>query len=197
MIVSLNIPMPEGSCKSILLCISNQIRQKRLRLAEFFKDGDSLRRGICGQTVFLSAMTQLNISLSAAEISVVLEYYGHSAKFDYRKFLRDIESFDAPPCLSIVFESIPIATPPFVSTVDPIPDLRRQVITNRVSIRDFFSDFDPLKKGYCQVSNLKHVFSLLNLHADLPSLLFRYANPDGSFQYESMCRDIETGRAKF
>jgi len=199
MIVSCNTNVSENPCRDVLKGISEQVQKRRVRLSEFFKDGDLLRKGVCSETVFLSAMTQLNIVIKSTEIVHLLNCYRVplSQKLNYRKFLLDVGSFEVPPALPVVLE-LPDSKNQerlqnSLNHATTLRSLQDQIYTTRVGIRDLFPDFDPLRKGFCQVSKVKHVFSVLGLSADLDALVGKYGNPDGSFQYDAMCTDIEAG----
>merc|ERR1712048_912367 len=71
-------------------------------------------------------------------------------------------------------------------------------LEKRIRLYEQFQDFDPLRKGFCTVGQVKTVFTILNIgreinKADFEKLAYAYMREDGLFCYADFCSDIETG----
>lgn len=142
--------------------ICEEVSLKRARLSEFFKDYDPLHRGECNPSGLHCAMTQLNIRLSEDEFGKLHEAYydPRNGKFCFRKFLHDVEEAEEIAVLEEEKEHQEhlVAKPPKTrlkstkhvwksGALSVLTTLQAQVYERRVSFRDFFHDFDKLRKG--------------------------------------------------
>mmetsp|Transcript_107119 Transcript_107119/g.130681 ORF Transcript_107119/g.130681 Transcript_107119/m.130681 type:complete len:490 (-) Transcript_107119:110-1579(-) len=76
-----------------------------------------------------------------------------------------------------------------------VDKLRSKVVEGRIRIKEYFQDFDPLRKGYCAASQVKTVLTILNLskivtREDYEQLINTYAREDGMFCYGDFCADV-------
>lgn len=76
-----------------------------------------------------------------------------------------------------------------------VDKLRSKVVEGRIRIKQYFQDFDPLRKGYCAASQVKTVLTILNLskivtREDYDQLIQSYAREDGMFCYGDFCADV-------
>lgn len=63
---------------------------KRVRIEEFFRDFDKLRKGRVTVPQFRSVLSMLNFSLSAGEFEALAEKYGVDTMFNYSSFCNSI-----------------------------------------------------------------------------------------------------------
>merc|ERR1712093_839182 len=47
-----------------------------------------------------------------------------------------------------------------------VQKVQAKVVERRVRLREHFQDFDPLRKGFCSLGQVKSVFSLLKVEVD-------------------------------
>jgi len=83
-------------------------------------------------------------------------------------------------------------------TLSPVEKLRSKCVEKRVRLYEQFQDFDPLRKGFCTVGQVKTVLTLTNLgkeitKPDFDKLCYTYMRDDGLFSYAAFCQDIEVG----
>lgn len=72
--------------------------------------------------------------------------------------------------------------------------LQAQVYEKRVGFRDFFHDFDPLRKGLITEGKLRCVLSLLNFEVteeEISSIMALYGVGDSCLDYRRLCSDVE------
>mmetsp|Transcript_102192 Transcript_102192/g.288684 ORF Transcript_102192/g.288684 Transcript_102192/m.288684 type:complete len:492 (-) Transcript_102192:73-1548(-) len=82
--------------------------------------------------------------------------------------------------------------------IHPLDKLRAKVVEKRMRLYEQFQDFDPLRKGFCTVGQVKTVFTILNLgkeinKQDFEKLVYAYMREDGLFCYAEFCRDVDRG----
>eukprot|EP00747_Dinoflagellata_sp_TGD_P162152 gnl/TRDRNA2_/TRDRNA2_179447_c0_seq1.p1 gnl/TRDRNA2_/TRDRNA2_179447_c0~~gnl/TRDRNA2_/TRDRNA2_179447_c0_seq1.p1 ORF type:complete len:490 (-),score=99.94 gnl/TRDRNA2_/TRDRNA2_179447_c0_seq1:13-1482(-) len=82
-----------------------------------------------------------------------------------------------------------------------VQKVQSKVVERRVRLIDSFYDFDPLRKGRCTASQVKTVFTILNLDKeitrdDFENLVAIYAIGDGldsgMFNYAAFCQDVNS-----
>jgi len=84
--------------------------------------------------------------------------------------------------------------------LDPVHKLQCKVAEARCRPKDAFQDFDPLRKGYCTVGQVKAVFTIMNLarHIDkdeFQQIIDRYVRDDGLFCYQAFVTELDTAFA--
>jgi Ca2+-binding EF-hand superfamily protein len=77
-----------------------------------------------------------------------------------------------------------------------VKKLQAKVVEKRLRLNEYFTDHDPLRKGFCTAGQLKTVLTILNLAKELKRddfqvLLQVYARDDGMFCYALFVRDID------
>jgi len=82
--------------------------------------------------------------------------------------------------------------------LSPVQKLQAKCVEKRVRLYEQFQDFDPLRKGFCTVGQIKTVLTLTNLgkeitKQDFDKLCYTYMRDDGLFNYSAFCADIEQG----
>jgi len=81
--------------------------------------------------------------------------------------------------------------------VHAVDRIKAKVAEKRVRVKEFFQDFDPLRKGFCSPSQAKTVLTLTNLAKEIDKaafeqLLHTYMRDDGYFSYKEFCRDVDS-----
>merc|ERR1719387_123024 len=75
-----------------------------------------------------------------------------------------------------------------------VQKVQAKVVEIRVPLVEHFQDFDPLRKGFCTIGQVKTVFSLLKLNvdqADFDQLAALYSREDGQFCYAAFCNEVD------
>lgn len=81
-------------------------------------------------------------------------------------------------------------------SMSPVQKIQAKVVEKRLRMYEHFQDFDPLRKGFCSVGQVKTVFTLLNIgkeihKADFDKLAHMYMRDDGLFCYADFCADVD------
>ena len=190
--------------------VCREVNKRRARLSEFFKDFDNLRRGECNVSALKCAMTQLNIELTETEFESILHAYYDSSngKFRYRAFLHDVEESEEVIAIEEEKEresANPPASPSHIrspkhvwpsGSLSVVRMLQAQVYEKRVDFRDFFHDFDQLRKGFVSESNLRCVLTQLHFDVtddEIAELVRLYGVPGTgkTVDYRQLCTDVE------
>ena len=189
--------LKHNQASSVLKRITEQAFRNRLRVGEFFRDSDPLHRGECRQSAFKCSLTQLKIQLNTDDISALMIQYTDTLTglVKYRQFLADLQLLESAllPAKNYMQLPQPIASRVGheTSMTEVLERIRVQVCANRVRLSDFFTD--PLRKGYCTFSNVLSSFTLLGISlsaSEIQQLHSTYGNTDGTFNYETFCRDV-------
>merc|ERR1712178_75267 len=67
-----------------------------------------------------------------------------------------------------------------------VQKVQARVVERRVRLTEHFQDFDPLRKGFCTLGQVKTVFAILKVEvcsADFDELTSFYMRDDGMFWY--------------
>jgi len=75
-----------------------------------------------------------------------------------------------------------------------VEKVQAKVVERRVRLNEHFQDFDPLRKGFCTLGQVKTVFAILKVEvnsADFDELTSFYMRDDGMFCYAGFCADID------
>merc|ERR1719428_1625095 len=80
--------------------------------------------------------------------------------------------------------------------LSPVDKIRAKVVEKRCRLFEHFQDFDPLRKGYCTCSQVKTVFTMMNLAKEIDKAAFEelcatYVREDGLFCYKDFCMDCD------
>jgi Ca2+-binding EF-hand superfamily protein len=195
---------------SVTDAIYDIARIKQVRLSEFFRDHDKLRSGKCTLSALKSIISRLNVPLRPSQFDELATLYtdNESREFNYRAFLKVISEKEALGNESNLCKfqyqlsehSVPTTHSHQVWEKGRLPAislLQAQVYEKRVDFREFFRDFDPLRKGRISESNLRCVLSLLNFEVtedeilELVSLYGTCPLPK-NIDCEKLCFDVES-----
>lgn len=79
--------------------------------------------------------------------------------------------------------------------ISAVERIQARIVERRVRPRQYFQDFDPLRKGYCSMSQVRTVFSILNLDVsiqDFETLCNKYCRPhDEMFHYDAFQTKVD------
>ncbi len=192
----------ETDLNIVLTEIQEQVSRRRVRLGEFFRDFDQLRHGECNLSSLRSIFTQLRLTVSQEYLNVLIKSYPGSAhdKFNYRGFLKaasggpGTEGCQRHECDATHVHNPRDEIPDLIDQSSVLTMLQAQVYERRVDFRDFFHDFDHLRKGLIPESKLRCVLSQLNFEVTEPeiaSLKSIYGVEGGNVNYMRLCDDVE------
>jgi len=84
--------------------------------------------------------------------------------------------------------------------ISAVERIQARIVERRVRPRQYFQDFDPLRKGYCSISQARTVFSILNLGVsieDFDTLCNQYCRPhDEMFHYDAFQTQVDEAFTK-
>jgi Ca2+-binding EF-hand superfamily protein len=83
------------------------------------------------------------------------------------------------------------------ATLTPVEKIRAKTVEKRCRLLEHFQDFDPLRKGYCTVGQVKAVFTIMNLGKEIDKSQFdeltvAYMREDGLFCYKDFTADCDS-----
>lgn len=165
--------------------IQTLVVMKRIRIGEFFRDYDKLRKGKVTAAQFKVALSILSFSLTDEEYDSLIEKYQTSDKMvNYSAFVENIDSaftikgIDKKPSLRI----FQMATDTILerskkkleydeeekkAILEIMEAYRNVIVIRRLNLKPMFQDFDKTKCGYVTKSQFVRVLNQLNI--DLPN----------------------------
>jgi len=80
--------------------------------------------------------------------------------------------------------------------LNPVKKIQSKTVEKRVRLREWFKDFDPLRKGFCTAGQLKTALTTSSMDKevskdDFQHLLEVYSRADGMFCYDAFCKDVD------
>jgi len=140
--------------------------------------------------------------LGESEMQILVDrYLTKGGDMHYQALHNDISevmSTEPPPFPTSPLVLRPDHTEWAHQELHPIDKLRAKAVEKRMRLYEHFQDFDPLRKGFCTVGQVKTVFTLLNLgkeinKSDFEKLVYSYMREDGLFCYADFCREVDRG----
>jgi len=110
--------------------------------------------------------------------------------------ISEVTSHEAPPFPRSDLILKPDHSEWSQSRITAVDKIRSKAVEKRVRLYEHFQDFDPLRKGFCTASQVKTVFTILNLakdigRVDFEQLIPMYTRDDGLFGYKDFCADVD------
>jgi len=164
-----------------------------------YQDFDRSHSGCVTEPQFLRQFPFHKL-VSQVDIERVLDHYRESdEKINYRALHDDVMEYGVGNIMKQPFPT---------SNWSPSKDtaewtswdysveqrLMAQVVAKRIRLREYFQDFDPLRKGYCTVGQLRTVRNITGLHMseeDTDHIIHTYSREDGCICYEALLAVIE------
>ena len=175
--------------------IQNIVVIKRIRVGEFFRDYDKLRKGKVTENQFTTVLSMLNFTLTDEEYDFLIEKYRTEDGFvNYNAFVENIDSaftikgIDKKPSLKVpkMVTGADMKTNKKLLEYDEeeknkiteIMEAYRNVIaTRRLNLKPIFQDFDKTKSGYITKTQFVRVLNQLSIdlsHNILSLLIKKY-----------------------
>uniref|UniRef100_A0A7S3KPW0 EF-hand domain-containing protein n=1 Tax=Euplotes crassus TaxID=5936 RepID=A0A7S3KPW0_EUPCR len=175
--------------------IQNQVVIKRVRIGEFFRDYDKLRKGEVTANQFTSVMRMLDFNLSNEEFDFLTEKYKtDTGMVKYRDFVENIDQIftikgidkmpsakvpqiDKKTVLAKSKKHLEFDNDEQQSMYEIIEAYQNVVSTRRLNLKPIFQDFDRTKCGHITKTQFVRVLNQLGIdlsHEVLSNLLKRY-----------------------
>ncbi|KAL4466875.1 hypothetical protein ABPG74_010472 [Tetrahymena malaccensis] len=201
----------------VIVKIQAEVVMKRIRIREFFKDYDNLRKGVVSEQQFRRVLDVSNIKLSEQDINLLLSEFkvdnipnGQVRYSDFCEVIDEIftkKAIDKDP-LATVTQFQPETTLParryYLNLSEEEKDKLRHLLNlyhkeiqnKRVLIKPHFEDFDKTKQGYIsknQFLRILNQFSLFPSEEALNLILKRYTDKGtlDEVNYYEFCRDVD------
>ncbi|CAD8206649.1 unnamed protein product [Paramecium pentaurelia] len=206
-----------NTLNQVLKKIQGDVVMKRIRIREFFKDFDPLRKGLVTESQFARILHIQNIPVSEKEIQLLLNQYKidkiPNGQVDYNQFCEDVDKIFTIKGI----DKEPQAQVPQIDDSTTLPARRRylqmteqeaiqldellmkykQAIQNkRVLLKPVFEDFDKTKQGYITTNQFLRILNQFNLFPDpisLNLLLKRFVDKANlnEVNYYDFCRIVD------
>ncbi|CAD8108204.1 unnamed protein product [Paramecium sonneborni] len=206
-----------NTLEQVLKKIQGDVVMKRIRIREFYKDFDPLRKGLITESQFARILHLQNIPVTEKEISILLNHYKidkiPNGQVDYNQFCEDVDKIFTIKGI----DKSPQAQVPQIDDTTTLPARRRylqmteqeaiqldellmkykQAIQNkRVLLKPVFEDFDKTKQGYITTNQFLRILNQFNLFPDpvsLNLLLKRFVDKANlnEVNYYDFCRIVD------
>eukprot|EP00929_Paragymnodinium_shiwhaense_P029815 TRINITY_DN17013_c0_g3_i1.p1 TRINITY_DN17013_c0_g3~~TRINITY_DN17013_c0_g3_i1.p1 ORF type:complete len:529 (+),score=137.72 TRINITY_DN17013_c0_g3_i1:103-1587(+) len=160
-----------------------------------------IRGGKCTVPQFLRSFPFTN-QMGEADINLILERY-KTPKGDvhFQALHNDVSAVmdtEPPPFPTSPLVMRPDQTEWAHTELNPVDKIKSKVIEKRMRLYEHFQDYDPLRKGYCTVGQVKAVFTLLNIGREInkfefDKLIYAFMREDGLFCYADFCAEVDAG----
>ena len=194
---------------------------KRIRIEEFFRDFDKLRKGRVTRPQFKSILSSMNFTLTNDEFKALAKKYETADPerfFRYVDFCKNInlaftiQGIDKNPTTrvapitqndTLLARRKYLAGAPMQQEIDDILEqYKTEVKNNRIHLKPVFQDYDITRNGHVTKDQFLRVLDLLRISAPqqvLQSLLRRYMDKGNvdEVNYVDFCEDIDGGDQLF
>eukprot|EP00658_Telonema_sp_P-2_P014435 TRINITY_DN15482_c0_g8_i2.p1 TRINITY_DN15482_c0_g8~~TRINITY_DN15482_c0_g8_i2.p1 ORF type:complete len:499 (+),score=146.52 TRINITY_DN15482_c0_g8_i2:134-1630(+) len=188
----------DGLADATVRKVANGVQRRNIRLEEFFKDGDTLRKGFVTAHRFRHSVDIVGITLTEPEM-LSLEYRFASEKeagaVCYVDFIAAVRGTKAESLIpSMTSEKVRDRSDIEEKLLERLlAKIRRAFGSRRVASRQVLQDFDKLHKG--RVPEGHFFTALLSVGLNLTpiecqSLKKAYATGDGSMAYGEFCLSL-------
>ena len=196
-----------------------QVVMKRIRVEEFFRDFDKLRKGRVTVPQFRTVLSMLNFQLTEDEFDSLARKYGVDTWFNYAAFVENINS-------AFTVKGIDKDPTAFVKPVSKddtyaarrkyldfsreeqdqvegiISEYRTAVQHRRIHLKPQIQDFDITKCGHVTKSQFLRVLAQLGIFApeSLLALIVKHYMDKGNadeVNYVDFCNDVDTHEGMF
>jgi len=194
--------------------IQAEVVMKKLRIKEFFKDFDNLRKGTVTETQFRRILDMTNIPLNNTEFNALLTKYKQpDGLVNYKEFVDNIDRVFTTPGIEkdplykvqgVDYNTTLAARRKFLELspeeeqqLDELIHIYQQQIKNRrVLLKPTFQDFDKTQLGYVsrnQFLRILNQFDLFPNNEALNLLLKRYTDRGNldEVNYYAFIRDVD------
>lgn len=197
------------------------IVMKRVRIEEFFRDFDKLRKGRVTRNQFKSTLSSMNFTLTDKEFEALADKYRTNDPevfFNYVAFCNNInlaftvKGIDKAPTTNVkpvTQQDTLLARRKYLQAQDSAFDIeqileeyRFAVNTRRILLKPLFQDFDKTKNGHVTKAQFLRVLDLLKIGApaDLTQFVLRRYMDKGNVDevnYVDFCEDIDKSQTLF
>jgi len=136
--------------------------------------------------------------LEKEDLLVLIDHYTTpSGDIHFRQMHEDVSeqlSTDPPPFPKSGLIVRPDNNEWAQQKLSAVQKVQAKVVERRVRLGEHFQDFDPLRKGFCTLGQVKTVFAILKVEvstSDFDELTSCYMRDDGMFCYAAFCGDID------
>jgi len=196
--------------------IQAQVIMKQIRINEFFRDVDTLRKGHCSEGQFLRIINMSGIQISEEEMKLLTDKYKSSTTVgmvNYKEFCENIDriftekELEKKPLLRVPGVNPEITLPirrqylgisaQEKAELDELLVLYRSIIScRRMLMKPQFHDLDRTKTGHVSKNQFLRVlnqFQLFPTDEKLNLLLKRYLDKGNldEVNYYDFCRDVD------
>ena len=194
---------------------------KRIRIEEFFRDFDKLRKGRVTRPQFKSILSSMNFTLTNDEFKSLAKKYETDDPerfFRYTEFCKNmnlaftIQGIDKAPTTrvpavtqndTLLARRKYLAGAPVNQEIeDVLEQYRVEVKNKRIHLKPVFQDYDITRNGHVTKEQFLRVLDLLRISAPqhiLQNLLKRYMDKGNvdECNYVDFCEDIDGGDQLF
>ena len=187
-----------------------EVAMKGVRVTEFFRDFDKLRKGVVKENHFRSAIGMSNLRVSAEELqSLIDKYIVNSVDIDYSSFCRFIEAkpgiYEKDPefkptesvnTLAARRQLLDFSQQETEQLIAALEKFQKIMRNRRVHMRPIFQDFDIAKTGHVSRTQFTRVLNQLSLapsQEELRLILKRYLDKGNmeEVNYMDFCTDVD------
>lgn len=179
--------------------VANAVQRRNIRLEEFFKDGDALRKGFVSSHRFRHAIDIVGITLAEPEMLALESAFASDKEpgaVSYVDFLTAVRNTKAESLIpSMTSEKVRERSELEEKLLERLQEkVARAFGSRRVASRQVLQDYDKLHKG--RVPEGHFFTALLSVGLNLTpvecqSLKKAYATGDGSMAYGEFCNKID------
>ena len=166
---------------------ASHVREKRIRIREFFKQHDTLNQGMIPRSKFEGVLTLFGFTFQQSELDYLADKYAVEidwTQYDkYAEFCNDVFELGGVVEESLKTRSMAIGEATKTPAIDAVLNrIREKIVKFRMNTLPTLQDFDRLGRGYITKIQFHRALSTLGIQitlAELDLLATVYENENG------------------
>lgn len=203
---------PTKTFPTLIRIIKERAKRERLRIEEYFRDYDTLRKGKISQTQFSSGLSLLGFQFTPEEVNTLASNYvvqgdtdvGKSPFVAWMAFADEINSIftqkglEQDPLKNVpsatraaqsidMDEGVPLSSVEESELMTTLENIHELIARKRLYIKPLFEDFDQVRRGYIPSSKFERALSMFQLLPSSPmqvqTLIKKFSEKPSSAKY--------------
>lgn len=201
-------------CDELMDRLRSEVVMKRIRIKEFFRDIDKLRKGYCSADQFRRTLQLTDLQITDHQMFLLYDKYRlPDGLVNYKQFCEDIDLIWTKPGIEqnplekvnkVTEDSTLMARRDYFDVNnneeakldDFLNGIRKEIFDRRLLLKPHFQDFDRVRNGYCTKSQFLRIlnqFGILATDEYINLLLKRYVDKGSLHEvnYYRFCNDVD------
>lgn len=194
-LASLRLKSQPNPSDEVLDRFATYVRERRVRIRDFFQSNDQLNLGIIPEQRFESTLTLFGFTFTDAELAYLVEKYkvirDRTVYCNYREFCNAIDE-RADGTVTVPRERLIVSPDKLLESV--LDRIRGEIQRQRMNVLPTLQGFDRMKRGFITPAQAHRALATLGIRISVPELNLlakSYCQDEDEFDYFKLIEDID------